>query len=160
MYKQTLAFLRRKNELLMLNRANPPTLGLWNGVGGKLEDKETAIECLIREIREETEIEVNYEQIQDKGIVSWQVDDSYVGGMCVYLVDIAEGYIYLTPRKTDEGILDWKEISWLLADKNYGVGEMIPKFLPHLLKEEGIYHHHCKLQNQQLTHYVCEKLDE
>ena len=29
-YKQTLCFIRRNDELLMLNRNNKPTQGLWN----------------------------------------------------------------------------------------------------------------------------------
>lgn len=158
MYKQTLAFIRRKDELLMLNRAYAPTLGLWNGVGGKLEDGETVIECIVREIGEETGIKVESGQVQDKDIVSWEVDGLFNGGMHVYLVDINDDYTYSTPRKTEEGILDWKEISWLLAEKNYGVGELIPKFLPRLLGEESNYHHRCIIQEQKLIRYTYEKL--
>lgn len=40
MYKQTLCFIRRNDEILMLNRENKPTHGLWNGVGGKMESEE------------------------------------------------------------------------------------------------------------------------
>ncbi len=53
MYKQTLCFIRRNDELLMLNREYKPTLGLWNGVGGKIEGNETPLECVIREVKEE-----------------------------------------------------------------------------------------------------------
>lgn len=39
MYKQTLCFIRKSDELLMLNREFEPAQGLWNGVGGKIEVK-------------------------------------------------------------------------------------------------------------------------
>lgn len=59
-----------------------------------MEDRENAIACLVCEIREETEIGEDHEQIQGKGSFSWQVDYSQVGEMHAYLVNIAEDYIY------------------------------------------------------------------
>lgn len=53
--------------------------------------------------------------------------------MYVYLIELLNEFTYHTPKKVSEGILDWKEISWILSDYNYGVGEMIPNFLPELL---------------------------
>jgi 8-oxo-dGTP diphosphatase len=40
----------------MLNREKSPLLGLWNGVGGKIEQGETAKVSVLREIEEETEL--------------------------------------------------------------------------------------------------------
>lgn len=54
----------------MLNREYKPTLGLWNGVGGKIEDNETPLECVTREIKEETNIDINEYPIIDKGIIT------------------------------------------------------------------------------------------
>ncbi|WP_317951282.1 NUDIX domain-containing protein, partial [Rossellomorea marisflavi] len=50
MYKYTLCFIQRNDEILMLNRDKPPVLGLWNGVGGKVADGETPTACILREI--------------------------------------------------------------------------------------------------------------
>ncbi|WP_237522584.1 NUDIX domain-containing protein, partial [Bacillus cereus] len=53
MYKHTLCFIKRNEEILMLNRKYDPVKGLWNGVGGKVEKGETPLENAIREIKEE-----------------------------------------------------------------------------------------------------------
>jgi 8-oxo-dGTP diphosphatase len=157
-YKQILCFIRRNDEILMLNREYKPTLGLWNGVGGKVEENETPLECVIREVKEETDIDINNCKIIDKGIITWEVDSSLTGGMYVYLVTMDENFNYETPRKVNEGILDWKKVSWLLEDKNFGVGEMIPHFLPNILNDEKKYNHFCVLENAKLTNYEVNEL--
>ncbi len=158
MYKQTLCFISRNDELLMLNRERKPTLGIWNGVGGKIEENETPLECVIREVKEETDIDISRSEIIDKGIITWEVDSSYTGGMYVYLVYMDENFIYETPKKVDEGILDWKKISWILEDKNYGVGEMIPHYLPSILNNEKKYNHLCVLEDAKLIYYKVDEL--
>ncbi|USK57773.1 NUDIX domain-containing protein (plasmid) [Cytobacillus solani] len=42
----------------MLNREKPPIMGVWNGVGGKIEKGETSDEGALREVFEETGIRV------------------------------------------------------------------------------------------------------
>lgn len=159
MYNQTLCFIRRNDELLMLNREFKPTQGLWNGVGGKMETNETPLDCVIREVKEETDIDISGYQIIDKGVITWEVDkSSFTGGMYVYLVNIDANFDYKTPKKVDEGILDWKKISWLLEDKNFGVGEMIPHFLPNILNDEKKYNHFCVIENTNLTNYEFREL--
>lgn len=58
MYKYTICFIRKGNNILLLNRNKKPTMGMWNGVGGKIEDNETPYEGIIREAFEETGIEL------------------------------------------------------------------------------------------------------
>ncbi|SEB05208.1 8-oxo-dGTP diphosphatase [Thalassobacillus cyri] len=128
-------------------------------VFGKMEDNETPLECVIREVKEETNIDISVYTIIDKGVITWGVDNASVtGGMYVYLVDIEESYDYKTPKKVDEGILDWKKIQWILEDKNFGVGEMIPHFLPDILNEEKKYNHFCVIENAKLTNYEFKEL--
>jgi ADP-ribose pyrophosphatase YjhB (NUDIX family) len=45
--------LVRKHEVLLIQRARPPSAGAWTLPGGRLEPGETAEGCAIREIREE-----------------------------------------------------------------------------------------------------------
>ncbi|MES5955279.1 8-oxo-dGTP diphosphatase [Bacillus fungorum] len=157
MYKHTLCFIKRNEEILMLNREYDTVKGLWNGVGGKIEKGETPLENAIREIKEETNIEVTHDQIQFKGIIKWEYS-SYSGGMYLYLIELLNEFTYQTPKKVSEGILDWKEISWILSDYNYGVGEMIPKFLVEVLHNELILEHNFVLSNHKLIDYRNEEL--
>lgn len=54
MLKYTICFIKRADNILLLNREKPGWMGSWNGVGGKIETGETPIECILREIYEET----------------------------------------------------------------------------------------------------------
>lgn len=157
MHKHTLCFIKRNEEILMLNREYDPVKGLWNGVGGKIEPEETSLASAIREIKEETDIDVKQNQIQFKGIVKWE-DSSYSGGMYVYVVELQNEVTYDTPKKVSEGILDWKSVPWILSDYNYGVGEMLPKLLPEVLHNEFILEHNFVLSNHKLIDYRNEEL--
>ena len=110
MYKYTLIFIKRKNQVLMLNRANPPMMGKWYGIGGKLEAKESADECVQREVYEETGIE-GVHPIWT-GNVSWVVNDN-ISGMHVFIAEVHTDFVFVSPRKVEEGILDWKDIGVL-----------------------------------------------
>ncbi|HHT7191037.1 TPA: NUDIX hydrolase, partial [Bacillus cereus] len=157
MHKHTLCFIKRNEEILMLNREYDPVKGLWNGVGGKIELRETPLENAIREIKEETAIDVKKDQIQFKGIIKWE-DSSYSGGMYVYVVELPHEFTYDTPKKVSEGILDWKNVQWILSDYNYGVGEMLPILLPEVLQSESILEHSFVLSNHRVIDYRNEKL--
>ncbi len=49
MYKYTICFIKKGKKILLLNRNKKPNMGMWNGVGGKIEDNETPYEGIIRE---------------------------------------------------------------------------------------------------------------
>src|SRR5690625_3587452 len=130
-------------------------MGMWNGVGGKIEINETPSACIIREISEETGITLlDKEQAKTehqwhvhtkpiyKGKITWEAKDgNYSGGMYAFLVDIPTSLTYTTPVKTAEGILDWKKLDWIFHPKNTGVANL-KYFLPVILDDENIYHHH------------------
>lgn len=67
----------------MMNREFAPTKGLWNGVGGKIDEGETPLECVLREVFEETGIHLN--NAKYKGVVTWEVDLVYSGGMYSFI---------------------------------------------------------------------------
>lgn len=57
MINSTLCYLEKDSSFLMLYRnkkENDPCEGKWVGIGGKFEEGETAEECLLREVFEET----------------------------------------------------------------------------------------------------------
>src|SRR5262245_56841406 len=114
-----ICFVRRGSRILMLNRERASWMGCWNGVGGKLETGETPRASMMRELGEETGI--GQCDLRFKGLVTWLIDGSTFGGMYAYLAEADENCIYETPVITAEGILDWKETSWLLHPSNQGV---------------------------------------
>lgn len=139
MFRFTICFIKRGNEILLLNREHSSWMGMWNGVGGKLEENEDPRTCILREIKEETGITVT--EVEYKGNVKWKAaDNSYEGGMYAYVANLAESYEYDTPLKMDEGILDWKKTDWILHPENTGVANL-KYFLPLMLHDDRTYNH-------------------
>ncbi|UNO48644.1 NUDIX hydrolase [Alicyclobacillus acidoterrestris] len=132
----TLCIIRRGDELLLLNRLKSPNMGIWNGLGGKIEPGESPTEAVQREIMEEAHLEFSLSDFRYRGVVAWTLFDGAQGGMHVYTVDFPEGRRYDTPVACSEGILDFKPLSWVLHKDNRGVAELLPAFLPHALSDE------------------------
>ncbi|WP_045515841.1 NUDIX hydrolase [Neobacillus niacini] len=136
MFKYTVCFVKKGNEILMLNREKDPLMGVWNGVGGKIEKGESPDDGARREVWEETDIRVD--DYFSKGTVTWET----ANGLYVYLYEVDPAFIYETPKKTREGILEWKSIDWILHPENQGIAKLVPQYLPVLLKQEGNYSFH------------------
>ena len=138
MLKYTICFIQRGQEILMLNRESSSWMGMWNGVGGKLEKNETPMQCILREVKEETGLSLS--DVEYKGNVIWGDMESYYGGMYAFIAKLPNTYEYNTPVKMDEGILDWKNIDWLLHPENMGIANL-KYFLPKMLNDPHIYDH-------------------
>ncbi|MBN2385892.1 MAG: 8-oxo-dGTP diphosphatase [Anaerolineales bacterium] len=57
----TLCYLKHNHRTLMIHRNKKPDdihAGKWNGLGGKLEAGESPEECVLREVREESGLEI------------------------------------------------------------------------------------------------------
>ena len=104
MINTTLCYITRGNDVLMLHRVkkkNDINKDKWIGIGGKFEGEESPDECLLREVREETGLE----------LMSWRCR-----GVVTFLSDGCEGeFMYLftadgfggEPKDCDEGDLQW-----------------------------------------------------
>ncbi|MGP4081995.1 NUDIX hydrolase [Pseudalkalibacillus sp. R45] len=150
MIRFCICFLIKGSQVLMLNRNKAPNKGLWNGVGGKLELDETPEQSVIREVSEETGYRISSPYYG--GIVRWEVDDKEIGGMHVFIVNISDEVTYPTPEKMDEGILDWKELSWVLDEDNQGVVSNIRHFLPDMLQGKEASDYLCIYRDGRLSH--------
>lgn len=143
MLKYNLCFIRKGSHLLMLNRHKAPLLGMWNGVGGKLEPGETAYASVLREVCEETGIRLA--DARFGGVVTWEVDGKPTGGMYVYLADLPADRedAFETPEVSVEGILAWKPIEWIIDLDNQGVASHVRHFLPPMLRNEPSCEYRC-----------------
>lgn len=139
-FNLTICFIKNGDKILMLNRRKAPNMGLWNGVGGKIDEGETPEACILREIYEETGLKIN--EVKFGGIVTWTDATQYYGGMYLYSAEY-EGTYEENAQTTREGILHWKEIDWILHPDNYGIVSNIREFLPNLLNDSTCYEYEC-----------------
>ncbi len=124
----TLCYVQRDDQTLMVHRikkANDMHQGKWNGVGGKLEPGETPEECAIREIYEETGLQVT--EVHLRGFLTFPAFNNdedwyaFVFTACQFSGELIE---------LPEGTLEWVDNSRLLA-LNLWEGDRI--FLPWVL---------------------------
>lgn len=160
MYKYTICFIRKSDKILLLNRNKKPNMGMWNGVGGKIEDNETPYEGIIRETLEETGIDLP--SVTYKGNVVFKSKDEPRGseGMYVFLADLPDGVHMDTPLSTAEGLLEWKEIDWILNKDNRGVVTNLLKYLPIVLTEENKLEHIFTYDNGNIITYTTSYLTD
>ncbi|MEH7253689.1 NUDIX domain-containing protein, partial [Neobacillus niacini] len=114
-------FLKKEDNVLMLLRAKEPNKGKWNGVGGKIEHDETPYESCIREVLEETGLLLKTQTF--RGMIALN------GAECinVFASNNFEGDLL----SSDEGILEWKKLDWILSSKD--VVPNIPFFIEDVL---------------------------
>ena len=115
----TLCFVIYENKILLINRNKPPFMGLWNAVGGHIEQGETPEQCAVREIKEESGITVKSVELQS--VFTWNYDDE-TGYVFVAKIDKDIDVSHI-PFFNAEGIIEFKDIDWVLNEKNYGVIE-------------------------------------
>jgi 8-oxo-dGTP diphosphatase len=144
----TLCFLLQGERVLMLNRQFPPNMGLWNGLGGKIEPGESPSAAVLREVREEADLALT--DAQFAGVVTW-TSEKGSDGMYVFLSRLADDRARELPRETEEGILSWKPLAWVLDPNNHGVVSNIPHFLPIMLERNERYRFHCRYARHQLV---------
>ena len=133
MILSTLCYIEKDNQWLMLHRTKKsvdPNGGKWIGVGGKLEENESPDECIIREVLEETGLQL--QNVQLKGILTfilpkWENE-------LTFLYTATEFTGALT--NCSEGELKWVAKNDVL-DLNLWEGDK--HFLPKLLNQEEFF---------------------
>ena len=100
----TLCYIEKDGKYLMLHRTkkkNDINEDKWIGVGGKIEDKESPEECIVREVKEETGIELKSYKL--RCIVTYVSTTWETEYMYVFTSNEFEGNLI----ECDEGDLQW-----------------------------------------------------
>ena len=104
MINTTLCYIRRGDEVLLMHRvkkAQDLNRDKWIGIGGKFEPGESPEDCLLREVREETGLELD--EWRYRGLVTFVLD-----GWTEYMhLFTAERFHGALRADCDEGVLEW-----------------------------------------------------
>jgi 8-oxo-dGTP diphosphatase len=145
----TLCYIRDKKnkKILMIHRTkkiNDYHEGKWNGLGGKFDPGESPEECAVREVKEETGLDITNPRMH--GFITFPLfdgmDDWYVflftaENFTGELIDSDEGILKWVPEEELTGLNLWEGdrifIKWLFQEKFFSA-----KFI----YEEGRYISH------------------
>jgi 8-oxo-dGTP diphosphatase len=100
----TLCYIQHAGQTLMIHRikrADDIHLGKWNGLGGKLEPGESPEECVIREVREESGLELREPRLCGLLMFSAFKGNDWI--VFVFTADAFSGEL----RENYEGYLEW-----------------------------------------------------
>lgn len=106
MKNSTLCYIEKDGKYLMLHRIkkeNDVNRDKWIGIGGKFEDGESPEECMLREAKEETGLDIN--RYSFRAIVTFVSDIYETEYMHLFTADGFTGNI----SDCDEGCLEWIE---------------------------------------------------
>ena len=128
----TLCYVQDKktNSTLMLHRVkkeNDYHHGKWNGLGGKFEPGESPEECAVREIKEESGL--NVKSIKMKGFITFPIFDGIEDWhVFVFVIDDFDGELI----DSNEGNLGWIPKEELI---NINLWEGDKYFIPWLFED-------------------------
>ncbi len=127
----TLLYVQRDGKTLMLYRnkkENDYHEGKWNGLGGKFEQGESAEECAIRELKEESGLIAK--SLEMKGFITFpNFDGKNDWHVFIFTIDKFEGELIDSP----EGKLEWIP-NEKLTELNLWEGDKI--FIPWLFQDK------------------------
>ena len=100
----SLCYIERNGSYLMLHRTkkqNDENHDKWIGIGGKFEPCESPEDCVVREVREETGLELVRPEY--RGIITFVLDGKFIEYMHLFYADNFSGSV----MECDEGVLEW-----------------------------------------------------
>ena len=113
--KVVAAIIEKENKILATKRGYGEFINMWEFPGGKIEPGETKEEALIREIKEELNIEINVDKFAID--IEYQYPNFYLFMSC-FMCSIKEGSIELLEHNDGKWITkeELNTLNWLPAD--------------------------------------------
>ncbi len=71
LFRATICFLKKGNEVLLAKKTRKIGAGKWNGYGGGIDQDETPLQSAKRELQEECGIDINTEKTKQVAIVDF-----------------------------------------------------------------------------------------
>ncbi|MMZ43605.1 8-oxo-dGTP diphosphatase [compost metagenome] len=110
-YTLCIIFNRHHDKVLLLQRNFSPYKGLFNGIGGKVKYGESHTDAVIREVKEETGIELDYYAGNIFTYSLKLVFPTQETNLHVYYAEVEEGTNRIACR---EGTLHWIDVREVL----------------------------------------------
>lgn len=144
----TICYLKKNNQTLMLHRNKKYKdihEGKWNGLGGKLERGESPEDCCIREVLEESGLEIRNPKL--KGVCSFPDFDGNGTDWYAFVFTVTDFFGEMID--SNEG-----ELHWIDDDKIFDLTlwEGDRHFLP-LLEKRGTFSGKFIYKNKELIDY-------
>lgn len=145
----TLLILRNDNKILLARKKRGFGFGKWNGVGGKVEEKETPEEAMIRETQEEISVTpIEYEKIGIIRFVEYIKEELTTNDMHLYIATKWQG----VPKESEEMQPKWFSINNLPWEEMFSDDKY---WLPLVLKGKKLdaffeYDKNWNLQKQEV----------
>lgn len=113
--KVVAAIIKNEDKILATKRGYGEFINLWEFPGGKIEPGETKKQALVREIKEELNIEINVDKFALD--IEYQYPNFYLFMSC-FMCSIKEGSIELLEHNDGKWITkeELNTLNWLPAD--------------------------------------------
>ena len=113
--KVVAAIIQKENKILATKRGYGEFINMWEFPGGKIESGETKEQALVREIKEELNIEINVDKFAID--IEYQYPNFYLFMSC-FMCSIKEGSIELLEHNDGKWITkeELNTLNWLQAD--------------------------------------------
>ena len=122
MRNTSLCYIERGDEYLMLHRVKKTVdenAGKWIGVGGGFEEGESPEACMLREVYEETGLQLSAWRC--RGVVTFVSDEWGTEYMHLFTANAFDGEL----RECEEGVLAWKKKDEVLSSLPIWEGDRI-----------------------------------
>ncbi len=125
----TLCFVLQNQQILLIEKKRGLGMGKVNGPGGKFDPGETALECAIRETREE--LGITPTDLEERGLLRFEFTNGYKLEAYIFLAHGHEGEAI----ETEEAVPLWTDLD-VIPYRRMWADDVL--WLPHVLGGKSV----------------------